>query len=186
MPCGTAICGRGQRLRVAEKRRQIIRAFAVAAVLRLSGRTLFFPPDDVCRRFFCARPVGRIGFPYPPDPCFTILEGVSNEKSIREGCFFSLEAPPRIELGNKGFADLCLTAWLWCRIQFICFVFVCNHALSAKLTGFAGCPRRRIVEMRARRFASFLLALGESLRCKQSAGLFPPCYPALPLGYGAV
>lgn len=24
-----------------------------------------------------------------------------------------LEAPPRIELGNKGFADLCLTAWLW-------------------------------------------------------------------------
>ena len=26
-----------------------------------------------------------------------------------------MEAPPRIELGNKGFADLCLTAWLWCR-----------------------------------------------------------------------
>ena len=25
------------------------------------------------------------------------------------------EAPPRIELGNKGFADLCLTAWLWRR-----------------------------------------------------------------------
>ena len=25
-----------------------------------------------------------------------------------------MEAPPRIELGNKGFADLCLTAWLWC------------------------------------------------------------------------
>ena len=24
-----------------------------------------------------------------------------------------MEAPPRIELGNKGFADLCLTAWLW-------------------------------------------------------------------------
>ena len=29
-----------------------------------------------------------------------------------------MEAPPRIELGNEGFADLCLTAWLWCRIQF--------------------------------------------------------------------
>ena len=28
-----------------------------------------------------------------------------------------MEAPPRIELGNKGFADLCLTAWLWCRIR---------------------------------------------------------------------
>jgi hypothetical protein len=24
-----------------------------------------------------------------------------------------LEAPPRFELGNKGFADLCLTTWLW-------------------------------------------------------------------------
>ena len=28
-----------------------------------------------------------------------------------------MEAPPRIELGNKGFADLCLTAWLWCLIK---------------------------------------------------------------------
>jgi hypothetical protein len=28
---------------------------------------------------------------------------------------FFLEAPPRFELGNKGFADLCLTTWLWCR-----------------------------------------------------------------------
>ena len=26
---------------------------------------------------------------------------------------FVLEAPPRFELGNKGFADLCLTTWLW-------------------------------------------------------------------------
>ena len=26
-----------------------------------------------------------------------------------------LEAPPGIGPGNKGFADLCLTAWLWCR-----------------------------------------------------------------------
>ena len=23
------------------------------------------------------------------------------------------KAPPRFELGNKGFADLCLTTWLW-------------------------------------------------------------------------
>ena len=28
---------------------------------------------------------------------------------------FMLEAPPRFELGNKGFADLCLTTWLWRR-----------------------------------------------------------------------
>ena len=28
-----------------------------------------------------------------------------------------LEAPPRFELGNKGFADLCLTTWLWRHIQ---------------------------------------------------------------------
>ena len=26
-----------------------------------------------------------------------------------------LEVPPRFELGNKGFADLCLTTWLWYR-----------------------------------------------------------------------
>ena len=25
------------------------------------------------------------------------------------------KAPPRFELGNKGFADLCLTTWLWRR-----------------------------------------------------------------------
>ena len=25
----------------------------------------------------------------------------------------SLEAPPRFELGHRGFADLCLTTWLW-------------------------------------------------------------------------
>ena len=28
-------------------------------------------------------------------------------------CFSFLEAPPRFELGHKGFADLCLTTWLW-------------------------------------------------------------------------
>ena len=28
-----------------------------------------------------------------------------------------LEAPPRFELGNKGFADLCLTTWLWRRFK---------------------------------------------------------------------
>ena len=28
-----------------------------------------------------------------------------------------VEAPPRFELGRKGFADLCLTAWLWCQME---------------------------------------------------------------------
>ena len=27
---------------------------------------------------------------------------------------FVLEAPPRFELGNQAFAELCLTTWLWC------------------------------------------------------------------------
>ena len=28
-----------------------------------------------------------------------------------------MEVPPRFELGNKGFADLCLTTWRWYRIS---------------------------------------------------------------------
>ena len=37
-----------------------------------------------------------------------------------------LEAPPGIEPGDKGFADLCLTAWLWRHINilFILFIFI--------------------------------------------------------------
>ena len=42
--------------------------------------------------------------------------GLDKKKTVRRLSFF-LEAPPRIELGNKGFADLCLTAWLWCLIH---------------------------------------------------------------------
>ena len=33
------------------------------------------------------------------------------------GAVLFLEAPPGIGPGNKGFADLCLTAWLWRRIR---------------------------------------------------------------------
>ena len=39
-------------------------------------------------------------------------------------CSFFLEAPPRFELGHRGFADLCLTTWLWRRIEL--------YALSVK------------------------------------------------------
>ena len=31
--------------------------------------------------------------------------------------FYYMEAPTRFELVNKGFADLCLTTWLWCHIK---------------------------------------------------------------------
>ena len=30
-----------------------------------------------------------------------------------QATFIILEAPPRFELGDKGFADPCLTTWLW-------------------------------------------------------------------------
>ena len=41
--------------------------------------------------------------------CFIFIE-----KKSAKALFFSMEATPRFELGNKGFADLCLTTWL-CR-----------------------------------------------------------------------
>ncbi len=39
----------------------------------------------------------------------------AQKKSIPEGMLVRMEAPPRFELGHEGFADLCLTAWLWRR-----------------------------------------------------------------------
>ena len=30
-----------------------------------------------------------------------------------------MEAPPRFELGNQAFAELCLTTWLWCHALFL-------------------------------------------------------------------
>ena len=46
---------------------------------------------------------------------------------FRFGVLFMLEAPPGIGPGNKGFADLCLTAWLWRLIK------VCGHDASCPL-----------------------------------------------------
>ena len=37
----------------------------------------------------------------------------SKKKSTPNEVLFFLEAPSRFELEHKGFADLCLTAWLW-------------------------------------------------------------------------
>ena len=39
------------------------------------------------------------------------------------------KAPPRFELGNKGFADLCLTTWLWRRIQITKDAYFCVFCL---------------------------------------------------------
>ena len=38
---------------------------------------------------------------------------ISKQKSTALAVLFCLEAPPRFELGDKGFADPCLTTWLW-------------------------------------------------------------------------
>ena len=59
----------------------------------------------------------------PIDPfdsaCHFILK---NKKSLIEMSDFSFfKAPIRIELMNKGFADLCLTAWLWRRQQMVLY-----------------------------------------------------------------
>ena len=66
---------------------------------------------------------------HPPDvfgKFRTVFEGdciycFCKEKrlSISQQSFF-MEATPRFELGNKGFADLCLTTWL-CRHYFFSF-----------------------------------------------------------------
>ena len=40
-------------------------------------------------------------------------DDVRKTKRHPSGVFCVLEAPPGIGPGNKGFADLCLTAWLW-------------------------------------------------------------------------
>ena len=37
----------------------------------------------------------------------------------RTGAYIFLEAPPRLELGNRGFAVRCLTTWLWRHIRFV-------------------------------------------------------------------
>ena len=42
-----------------------------------------------------------------------IVKNTKKKKPLTR--LFFLEAPPGIGPGNKGFADLCLTAWLWRR-----------------------------------------------------------------------
>ena len=62
--------------------------------------------------------------------------GIYKENSAPLAETLSLEAPPRFELGNEAFAELCLTTWLWCRIYYI----DCASALCYS-TPFAFCCR---------------------------------------------
>ena len=69
----------------------------------------------------------------PIDPfdsaCHFILK---NKKSLIEMSDFSFfKAPIRIELMNKGFADLCLTAWLWRHIKFTDTIFHVRELFGA-------------------------------------------------------
>ena len=49
----------------------------------------------------------------PRKACRTPLSPPCYEKSIAEDDAFRMEAPPGFEPGSQGFADLCLTTWLW-------------------------------------------------------------------------
>ena len=44
-----------------------------------------------------------------------------------------MEAPPRFELGNQAFAELCLTTWLWCHASID--AYVCTQLAYFVVTG---------------------------------------------------
>ena len=49
----------------------------------------------------------------PRKACRPPLSPPCYEKSIAEDDAFRMEAPPGFEPGSQGFADLCLTTWIW-------------------------------------------------------------------------
>ena len=49
---------------------------------------------------------------------------LKKKKQVFRLAFLFLEVPPRFELGNRGFADLCLTTWLWHRVIKLCGIFL--------------------------------------------------------------
>ena len=59
-----------------------------------------------------ARPVGLPSYRNQFDSV-TIFGRLNKKRVPHPGTRLSFKAPIRIELMNKGFADLCLTAWLW-------------------------------------------------------------------------
>ena len=64
-------------------------------------------PERLCRYAAVAYSVRLLAF---------LTYSSFKTKKHSQGVLFVLEAPPGIGPGNKGFADLCLTAWLWRRI----------------------------------------------------------------------
>ena len=57
---------------------------------------------------------------FPKNPAkLSKSEEVRGKKKKSRTCVQDfLEAPPGFEPGRKGFADLCLTTWLWCHMAF--------------------------------------------------------------------
>ena len=57
-----------------------------------------------------------------------------------------LEAPPRFELGNQAFAELCLTTWLWCHASidaYVCTLRAYSDVTGARDEIFASGSHRR-------------------------------------------
>ena len=49
---------------------------------------------------------------------YEVLQGRGERKAPQTlSAALLMEVPPRFELGNRGFADLCLTTWLWYQIR---------------------------------------------------------------------
>ena len=57
-----------------------------------------------------------------------------------------MEAPPRFELGNQAFAELCLTTWLWCHASidaYVCTLLAYFDVIGARDEIFASGSHRR-------------------------------------------
>ena len=59
----------------------------------------------------------------------------TKRKHFPKGSVFFLEAPPRFGLGNRGFADLCLTTWLYHQIVLERFVQTIQHLVDCWIKG---------------------------------------------------
>ena len=65
----------------------------------------------------------------------SLVHSTSKRKTHPIGCVFLLEAPPGFEPGNKGFADLCLTTWLWRLIKLRTRCIFTSCPLLERITG---------------------------------------------------
>ena len=64
---------------------------------------------------------------------------INNKRTSEEVLLLFIKAPIRIELMNKGFADLCLTAWLWRRnaLYYITDIPLCQEYFKTFPKNFA-------------------------------------------------